>query len=215
MNKTNWFIIGTLALALAGCRDDASRAIENSEKEALDERAEVDKEQGDVVEAQDKLAEEKAELRDEVAEAADARAEFMTRYQRRKAAVDRKIAIIEHAYRTHRATLDADDRDDIRDRMDKIDTQRREVDNAFKVASVGDKDRWDDLEHNASEALADLEKTVTDLADSLDGHGIQVDADLDVIDHGDDGEPIEVHKHGKRADPDWFDRLFGKKRDRD
>lgn len=70
----------------------------------------------------------------------------------------------------------------------------------------------DDLEESASEALADLEETVADLADSLDGHGIQVDADLDAVD---DVEPVEAHRDKKHDDRDWFERMFGKKRDRD
>ena len=182
---TNLLIICGLAIAPAACERDRDRsgqitpkAVEDEEKEAIEQKGDIADEKEDVAEAQAELDEQRKDVVEERAEFARQRDEFVASARSKMTELEARIDAIERDYQAGTARLKADAREDLDELIAKLEKQRAEAKNAYDAAARGTVERWNDLEKSTGEALEDLEETADHAVARLKEAGIAARAEL-------------------------------------
>ena len=183
---TNLLVVCGLALAAPACKEDRSerreeitpKAVEEAEKDAVEERQDVLDEADDVAKAKAELNEQRQDVAEEKAEANRKRDEFVAKARVKMNELDTRIDAIYSDFRANTATLKAESRQELDKLMTKLEQQRAKARAAFDEAAHGTVDGWHQLEQNTGEVLDDLEETADDAVDELKEAGVKLRTEL-------------------------------------
>lgn len=187
MRIVNIFVAASLALIpAAACKKKneeaggvTAKTVEESEKEAINAREDVNDQRGDVVEAKKDLNEQQNEMAGDKADFNKQRDEFVTNAKTKMAALEARIDALKADAQANAAQIKGAARKDLDELMAKIDMERAEAKTAYDAAVSGTVEKWNDLEKNTGEALSDLEETTNDAIGKLKDAGVKVRAELD------------------------------------